>query len=624
MRYNFTMRPRIIIVWLLVFFSAALLTNASAQASWSNFGSYSAADFYNVHLGLIGSDSGQDGVIQRFVDGTLTTVFITPVTQIAIQDSNRAWATDGDSLYLGTNGWNNWKTMLGKPFITLVRATPNALFVYSDSELYMTTSDTVLGLTYGIPRGDSIIAMDYISSSMLVAVSYSNAYRSKDGGANWTLVRGGLKNAASVFADTEYHLVYIGGDSVRVSADSGKTWSAVVPPPEFNYGFLDGQVFGARDCSGTFYVATSIPNNGSITDIMRSQNGGNTFEDVGQDPLFLSFGSTIRGWVFDRGSTVLLGFGEYVGFVNLFISHDGADGLIPDSVASAITVSAGAIYDTICGLTSVPFTVSVASAICTGVSIDSIRVVHSKGTVATRIVPQILFGNEATFALSYAGTVPGIDSITLRVLFHSIEWGFKEYADVSLLAYSVALPAELASTDSLQYGMVLLGASERQILQITNSGCSPLRVDSIVSSNPAVFSLPRISVPFYVKHDSTANINVTFSPKLAGPALESIELGTNAGHTFIELEGTGVKAADVEGETITQTDLSIFPNPASSILFVQGAEEENSKYEMIDLLGRIVQSGFIEGQTIPIAGLQEGMYLVRCGDRTARVLISKK
>ena len=59
------------------------------------------------------------------------------------------------------------------------------------------------------------------------------------------------------------------------------------------------------------------------------------------------------------------------------------------------------------------------------------------------------------------------------------------------------------------------------------------------------------------------------------------------------------------------------------MLIVRG-EDEGASYEMTDLLGRIVQSGFLNGQTIPISSVPVGMYLLRCGDRTARVVISQK
>jgi hypothetical protein len=257
------------------------------------------------------------------------------------------------------------------------------------------------------------------------------------------------------------------------------------------------------------------------------------------------------------------------------------------------------------------------------VRIDSITVVHSSGIIAKGITSQTLFGNAAAFSLSYSGTVPGMDSINLRILFHSVEWGFKEHVDVGVIANSTSAPAELVSTDSLQFGDVLVDTIGRRSLRITNTGCSALRVDSVVSSNPAIFSLPPLSFPFTIQGDSTVNIPVTFSPQRVGPSIESIELGTNAGHRFIELEGQGLSLATVSDSEQGATDFSIVPNPASAIVSVRGITED-SKYEIIDLLGRTVLNGFMDGQTISVAALPEGIYVLRCAEQTARIVISRK
>ncbi len=626
MRYKFTMRPRIFIACFLVFFSSA-----ASRASWSSFGSYSAADFYNARTGLVSISNGQGGLIESFVDTNFTVVFGARVTQIAIQNSDRAWAIGGDSLYLGTNEWNSWQktfvdSVLTGGSLTLVRATPTKLFIFSRNVLYWTVTGDTLIPANGIINGDSITAMDYVSDSLLIAVSSGFIYRSTDGGNNWLDVYRTMKGCGSVFADTAHHLIFTGGDNLRLSADSGQTWSVVSPPPEFDIGSIVGQVFGARDCSGALYIMGDISNGASIG-FMRSQDDGNSFEEVSSSSLPASYGYYFKGWAFDRGSTLFLMGKDYIYPIDYFdfsISHDGGDGLISDSVAPAITVSADTIFDSLCMAASEPFTVSVASFICTGVRIDSISVLHSGGIVAKSFTPQTVYGNTTTFSLSYSGTVPGADSIVLRVWFHGLELGLKEHLDVGAVVYTISAPAVLVSTDSLQFGDVLLDTVARRLLRITNSGCSALHVDSIVSSNPIIFSLPSFSFPFTIKGDSTVNIPVTFSPKQVGPSLESIELGTNAGHTFIELDGQGISLAAVsDRERGMGTGFSIFPNPASAIISVRGIDE-NSNYEIIDLLGRNVLNGFMDGQTISVAALPEGIYVLRCVDRTARIVISRK
>ncbi len=618
MRYNLAMRPRIFILWFLLCLSAASMPIAPVRASWNNIGDYTTADFYNAHLGLVATD-GQHALVQRVVDGTLTGVFATSVSQIAIQDSDRAWATDGDSLYLGTNQWSSWQTVLGHEDLTLVRATPSGLFVYSDSDLYATVGDTMLVKVKGIPHGDSITAMDYLSPLILIAVSSTNGYLSTDGGASWALVKSKMKGVASVFADTAHHLVFTGGDNLRVSPDSGISWNVVVPPEEFGIANFLGQVFGSRDCSGTFYIS-NVTNNGTVANLFRSQDDGITFENVSA----ASFPPIIKGWAFDRGSTVVLGYSVDLDELAYSISYNGGDGLIPDSVGTALKVAADTIYDTICKVSSEPFAVFVSSSICTGVRIDGISVVKSKGAILTNITPQTLFGNEARFLLSYAGINPGADSIVLSLSFHSLEWGFPEHIDFPVIAFSTSPPAVLASTDSLQFGDVTVRTSKRLSLQIANHGCAVLRVDSLVSSNPVIFALPQLSFPLSVSGHDSINIPVTYSPASVGPSLESIELGTSAGHTFIELEGRGTEAAAVlEDGDPSSGVFGVFPNPGSSAITINGVER-GVNFEILDLLGRTALRGIWDGESITTSSLPDGMYFLKCCGMAERVIISRK
>ena len=577
---------------------------------------------------LIWGWSGIQGLIERVVDSTFTGVFVAPVTQIAIQDSDRAWATDGDSLYTGTNAWHNWQTtfvdsvLTGAP-LTLVKATPTTLFIYSHRVLYWTTTGDTLIPANGIFYDDSITAMDYVSDSLLIAVSSNYIFRSTDGGKNWTDVYSTMKGCASVFVDTAHHLIFTGGDNLRESTDSGMTWNIIVPPAEFDYTNFGGQVFGARDCSGAFYISTGSTN-GSNLDIMRSQDGGNTFESAGQNPIPSFQGITDKAWVFDRGSTIYWGSMNYPSGLDISITHNGADGLISDSVASAISVAADTIFDTLCSSGFMPLDLSVSSSICTGVRIDSISIVHASGKINVAIVPHTLFGNQTTFTLSYSATNLGFDSIMLRILMHSLEWGFKEHVDVSIPAYVVSSPPELVSSDSLQFGNVKLGMQARHSLLISNSGCSSLRIDSLVSSNSTVFAVPSLSFPVYLAGDSTAKIPITFSPARAGDALESLELGTNAGHTFIELEGTGVASVSVvDMDGANPEVFAVFPNPANTMLYLSGVEE-GTYYTLFDLLGRSVQTGFVSSPMISVASLTEGTYVLKCGSHTERIIISRQ
>src|SRR5581483_2738652 len=421
----------------------------------------------------------------RVSDTVFNPVFLKPVSAIDIQNTDVAWATDGDTLYIGTGRWSAWHptaidTSFTHGILALVRATTDRVFLYSDSELYFSIAGDTLLPTTGIVRGDSIVAIDYFSSKELLAVSAGNIYRSIDGGVTWNVVRSYMSRCASIFVDTAHRLAWVGGDTLFESSDRGLSWNAVLPPLQFALGTFSGQVFGAHDCSGAFYI-TNGDRNGSNGDIMRSRDAGLTFEDAGPSPS--ENGLLVRGaWTFDRGSTLYWWASFGFGYGSLFVSHNGADGLVPDSVASAMRVRADTIVDTICTSNSVPLFIHISSSICTGVRIDSISILHARGTIVRAIDPQTLFGNSADIALRYSASNIGTDPIVLRLWFHSLEWKFREHADFGAVAIAVTLPPELSIADSLNFGTVEVGRSRAMTLRIQDSGCSVLRIDSIVSS----------------------------------------------------------------------------------------------------------------------------------------------
>jgi hypothetical protein len=115
-------------------------------------------------------------------------------------------------------------------------------------------------------------------------------------------------------------------------------------------------------------------------------------------------------------------------------------------------------------------------------------------------------------------------------------------------------------------------------------------------------------------------------PTAAGEAIESIELGTSAGHKFIELVGTGVTQPVSVVEDSESTTLQIFPNPASGVLYVRNVLA-GTKYEIRDLLGRIITSGILESNEdeISTAFLRDGIYVLKVdGAALERIIISRK
>ncbi|WP_243347715.1 T9SS type A sorting domain-containing protein [Parabacteroides sp. FAFU027] len=79
---------------------------------------------------------------------------------------------------------------------------------------------------------------------------------------------------------------------------------------------------------------------------------------------------------------------------------------------------------------------------------------------------------------------------------------------------------------------------------------------------------------------------------------------------FLYLSGKGL----VTNEEINEEKIGIFPNPTSEYLVVSGFAGRFVKYALVDVSGRVIQSGRLSGNTISMSGLSSGMYLLRLFD----------
>ncbi len=87
-------------------------------------------------------------------------------------------------------------------------------------------------------------------------------------------------------------------------------------------------------------------------------------------------------------------------------------------------------------------------------------------------------------------------------------------------------------------------------------------------------------------------------------------------------EDTGVAAGVPEPEPFPAT-LSVFPNPASSILQIIG--EQAGEVHLFDLMGRERMSALTDGATttLDVSSLEPGMYFLREGNESAKVEINR-
>jgi len=75
---------------------------------------------------------------------------------------------------------------------------------------------------------------------------------------------------------------------------------------------------------------------------------------------------------------------------------------------------------------------------------------------------------------------------------------------------------------------------------------------------------------------------------------------------------------------LLQSQIAIYPNPASSILHIDGIESA-SKYELFNIIGIIEQSGTLQkgSNELPISALPPGMYLLQLKDEHGQKTLKK-
>lgn len=74
------------------------------------------------------------------------------------------------------------------------------------------------------------------------------------------------------------------------------------------------------------------------------------------------------------------------------------------------------------------------------------------------------------------------------------------------------------------------------------------------------------------------------------------------------------------GPDIPADSFLVWPNPSKGEIYIRS--KENAEFEIVDISGRLIQSGFVGANKIEKIRIdQSGVYLIRIGDKTERVLV---
>src|SRR5277367_4266839 len=127
------------------------------------------------------------------------------------------------------------------------------------------------------------------------------------------------------------------------------------------------------------------------------------------------------------------------------------------------------------------------------------------------------------------------------------------------LVLSFAPPQAAAQTYQLnrnpknvRFGSMLVQQQEVVPVSLTNSGSSSVTISAVSASNPE-FSVANLSLPMALAAGQSINVNLTFTPTVAGWAEGTLSFASNASNATLYI---GVGGVGIGSESLT-------PSPAA-------------------------------------------------------------
>jgi hypothetical protein len=157
----------------------------------------------------------------------------------------------------------------------------------------------------------------------------------------------------------------------------------------------------------------------------------------------------------------------------------------------------------------------------------------------------------------------------------------------------------VCSPSSLKFGTVLLGQSETLLVTLTNTGLTSATVSGI-AVNGSAFSVSGLTLPATIAAGQSIDLNVIFSPTIAGWIGGEVAFTSNASNTSLILQVTGGGTA-TQGLSATPSSLS-FGNVAvgsSATLSVVLTSVRQWK-ETLTALQTVGSSFSVSGPTLPV------------------------
>jgi hypothetical protein len=83
--------------------------------------------------------------------------------------------------------------------------------------------------------------------------------------------------------------------------------------------------------------------------------------------------------------------------------------------------------------------------------------------------------------------------------------------------------------------------------------------------------------------------------------------------------GSGVFSSVKPSENEVRQSLTIYPNPTSSVLNIQGINE-NSPYQIFDITGKLIISGSLSQESVQVSNLTTGLYFINIEGQSQRFI----
>jgi len=568
-----------------------------------------------TRLGLIATNDAAR-VLGKWDNGNFLGVLIPPgeVNSVVIKDKDVAYVSiKGDGVHQSSNGWATWTKILDAVYSRVITANGDQVFISRGWDVWYRSGGSFLKSS-GIPASDSIRDVAIVSAQTSYALGQNTLYRTDNSGKDWSVVIDTVRTGQSLYYDTAHKILYVGAKLPLRSLDNGQTF---LPITSIFFYSTSGAIFGTKDCSGTFYIG---PDSMEHLEMYRSTSQGRYVQEVGS-AIFSSY-RYVKCVILDRGSTFF--WLDRNGALS--VTRDGCDGTIPDSISNYVLFHAdSAIKNSICsGSAPTVFNVHVRYDLCTGVQLDSLTEVNASNTFTFTFSPKVISDSEITFGGTFRAKFVGIDSVRLRLAYHSPLSGLRESKEIIVYGLGISDDAVLLlPVESLKYGSVKVDQVKKDTLYIVNTGCDTLRIDSLASSFPALFRIDQKTYPIDILPGKNINVGIEFTPSSEGDFLESVALWTNLGRTFITLTGTGYKDPVVSVSEDNDLLYSIYPNPTRGMLHIISPVE--SHFTIVNVLGTVVfSSKLIAGENeFDVSKLLNGIYTIITNNSNRKVIVNK-